>query len=385
MLGMGIIIPFLPKYAEEMGATGVQVGLIFSGFSLTRFFFLPLVGKVSGKIGKKPLLLTGLFGYALISLGYIWADSFSELVFIRLLNGAIAAVVLPTSLAYIGEIAPKNKEGTVMGRFNMSIFMGFGIGPFMGGQLHKHFGYNMTFFVMGILTLFAFMCVLIFLPWKEGHDEAKKNLSGKVSFREAFSSRVIIGIFIFRAINQFGRGATMAFIPILATTYFKISMEKVGIIISLQVLSVTFFQPFFGKLADRYNRLYMILFGSTCFSVFLFALPHGMNFWGLLVLNLLMGVTASVSMPASAAMVVEEGRKYGMVSVMAILQMAMSFGNIFGPVICGQIYDLAGINYTFYFAATVGLIGTAFFYYYLKDYDFSLVDETVDTSASAGK
>src|SRR3990170_3419065 len=85
MLGMGIIVPFLPSFAETLGASGKQIGLIFAGFSLSRFIFLPIVGKLSAIIGRKRLLIFGLLGYSLLSIGYITASSVSQLTVIRLL------------------------------------------------------------------------------------------------------------------------------------------------------------------------------------------------------------------------------------------------------------------------------------------------------------
>jgi len=74
-LGIGFIVPILPVYAETLGASGVWIGLIFSGFSISRFFVMPIVGSLSDVRGRKKFIAIGLFLYALVSLGFILDES----------------------------------------------------------------------------------------------------------------------------------------------------------------------------------------------------------------------------------------------------------------------------------------------------------------------
>ena len=159
MLGVGIVAPLLPLYAENLGATGIWIGIIFASFSISRTIIMPIVGWLSDRRGRKLFLCIGLLSYAIVSLGYIWADSVSQLTLVRLINGATAGMILPIAQAYVGDISPEGEEGKWMGYFNAAFFTGFGFGPLLGGVLTDHFGMNVAFSTMGGLNLLAFLIV----------------------------------------------------------------------------------------------------------------------------------------------------------------------------------------------------------------------------------
>jgi MFS transporter, DHA1 family, multidrug resistance protein len=83
-LGQGIIVPLLPLYAEKMGASGIWIGLVFAGFSISQTILVPFFGALSDRRGRKALLSVGLLSYSVISLGYIWAPDVYQLTLVRL-------------------------------------------------------------------------------------------------------------------------------------------------------------------------------------------------------------------------------------------------------------------------------------------------------------
>jgi DHA1 family multidrug resistance protein-like MFS transporter len=132
-LGAGIVAPLLPVYAHELGAGGFQIGLIFGAFSLTRSIFVPYFGKLSDWKGRKPFLTSGLFIYFLLSMIFIVSKDVGVLILLRLGQGFASAMILPVAQAYIGMITPINKEGSIMGLFNVSLYAGLSTGPLLGG------------------------------------------------------------------------------------------------------------------------------------------------------------------------------------------------------------------------------------------------------------
>ena len=133
MLGLGIIAPILPLYADEMGATGLWIGLVFGGFSISRALLIPIIGRLSDQRGRKIFLCTGLFLYTVVSLGYILIKTIPELIAIRLIHGAVSGMIIPIVRAWIGDAAPEGTEGKWMGYFNATFFIGIGAGPLLGG------------------------------------------------------------------------------------------------------------------------------------------------------------------------------------------------------------------------------------------------------------
>lgn len=359
MLGVGIIAPLLPLYAEELGASGIWIGVIFASFSISRTIFMPFVGRFSDRYGRKRFITIGILIYSVISLGYIWADNVSQLTIIRLIHGAASGMVIPIAQAYIGEIAPEGEEGKWMGYFNAAFFSGFGFGPLLGGVLTDHFGMNFAFYAMGGLNLLAFLIAAFFLPEMK-HGKMATNASP--SFKEMSESSIIRGLFIFRLSFAMGReGAFFTFLPIFAAASLGLSSSLTGVLLSVNILLMSILQLYVGKLADKFKRRTLVTIGGIINVIFMALIPLTHNFWQLLGLSVLGGIGGSISMPAASAISVEEGRKFGMGSTMALVFMAMSIGMVIGPILGGVITEATNINSVFYFSAAALVAGISLF------------------------
>lgn len=363
MLGVGIITPLLPIYAENMGATGISIGMIFAGFAISRTIIMPVSGRLSDRTGRKLFLCIGLLSYAIFSLGYVYAGSVSELILVRLVHGISAGMIVPVAQAYVGDISPKGEEGKWMGYYNAAFFTGFGFGPLMGGAMADHFGMNAAFFTMGGLNLLAFLIVVFFLP----ETRPKRMEAGpRLSFKEIKASGVIKGIISYRLAISLGRGAFIAFLPIFAGVYLGLSATRIGILVAVNILLTSMLGVYGGNIADRFNRRNLIVIGSFANFIYLALIPMAGNFEQLLAICILGGFSGAISMPAISAMSVEEGRKFGMGSTMALLGMAFSVGMTVGPILSGVIADLLNISSVFYFGAIMGLAGTISFIRFTK-------------------
>lgn len=125
-------------------------------------------------------------------------------------------------------------------------------------------------------------------------------------------------------------------------------------------------QIYGGNIADRFNRRALIAIGGLTNLTYLVLIPLGVNFWQLLVICALGGLGGAISMPAASALIVEEGRKFGMGSTIAMFVMSMSIGMAIGPIVAGVIADFVNIHSVFYFSAAIGLIGTTLFIWFTK-------------------
>ena len=363
MLGVGIISPLLPLYAEQMGATGIWIGTIFAGFSISRTIIMPIVGRLSDRNGRKLFLSVGLLGYAIISLGYIWANSVYELTLVRLIHGVASGMILPIAQAYVGDISPEGEEGTWMGYFNAAFFTGFGFGPLMGGTLTDHFGMNIAFYAMGGLNLLAFLLVIFFLP---EIGQRKTPASPRASFKQMSTSSMMKGLFSFRLSFSIGRGILATFLPIFAGIYIGLSPTLIGVLLAVNILLMSLLQVYGGNIADRFNRRVLVVVGSLTNLTYLALIPLGGNFWQLLGICALGGVGGAIALPAASALTVVEGRRFGMGSTIAVFAMAFSIGMVIGPLVGGVIADFANINSVFYFGAAIGLAGTTLFIWFTK-------------------
>ena len=364
-LGIGIVSPLLPLYVKDMGATGIWLGIIVAAYFASNSIATPIAGRLSDRRGRKIFLTVGLVAYSLVSLGYVFAHTPAHLALVRLIQGLAGAVTIPIAMAYLGDLSPEGQEGKWMGYANAAFFSGFGFGPLMGGVLTEHFGMTTTFLTMGGLNLLAAIIAFFFLP-EGGHQKAKEDMPPLLSFKE-LSSGVVKGLFSFRLVQALGSGGIAAFLPIFAAS-LNLSTSLIGILLTINILSVTVVSPLGGIIADRFSRKNLIILGGLLGTIVLVLITLTGNFVQLLVVLLIQGIGMGFAMPAATALVVEEGRKFGMGSTMSVFYLAMGIGMALGPIISGGIADAVDISWVFYFGAIMGLIGTGCFVWFARHY-----------------
>ena len=361
MLGTSIIEPFMGIYAESLGANGFLIGLIFGSFTLSRALFTPFIGRWSDKKGRKVLLVIGLAGYTILSFFYADASTTTSLVTIRFFHGLASAMVLPIAMAYIGDIAPKNQEGKYLGTFTISFFMGLAFGPIIGGTLHDLLSMNAAFYAMGAISLLSLLMLVFMLPEIDAYKNAKLS-----SFKEILRDKTMQAMFLFRMLNAYGISALMGFLPLLAQT-IGVTVFQIGIIVTSNLLVSSLFQRYFGAIADKSDKVAMMVSGSIMILAALLLMPLSTSFYTLLLFNLLMGLGSAVSIPANTAITVQLGKKLGMGSVMGLFNTAFGIGGGIGPIIAGMIMVATSLSFVFISSSIIIFFGTAIFYYLMKN------------------
>jgi len=370
MLGFGIVVPLLPIYADQMGATALEIGLINAGFSLALLAALPFMGRLSDRFGRKVFLITGLAILTVASLGFIWAQTPLQLILVRIFQGIGASMHLPIAQAYLGDITPKGEEGKWMGHFSAILFSGMSIGPLFGGVLTDLFSVNTTFLVMAALCLVGLIATIVFLP-----EVALKTSSEKqgTAFTGLRKSNILKGAFAFQMANGFSMACIMTFLPLFASQNLGLSVSLIGVLIASRT-PLALLQSFTGILADKYSRRGLVAIGSAAAIIFIALMPLAGGFWPLLLMYAIMSIGTSFAMPAATAYIVEEGRIFGMGASMALFMMAMQIGNGVGPIMLGGIVDWLGIESAFYSAAVILLLGIGAFIWLTRKPSPSIAD-----------
>ncbi|MGD9413061.1 MAG: MFS transporter [Desulfobacterales bacterium] len=360
--GVGIVVPLLPVYAHDLGASGFFIGLIFGAFSLGRIFCLPYFGRLSDLKGRKPMILPGLLAYALISLGFVFFKEVNALIILRFFQGIASAMLMPIIQAYIGDITPAGNEGFTMGLFNMSMFCGLSIGPLLGGVIHDRFSLETSFISMGLLALTGFFLCLFLLP----PTRSEKNInSGKTPFewKQLFFDRAIASIFLFRFSHIVCIGIVWAFLPLYAKLKFSSSSSAIGVLIMLGVLVSGALHVPMGALADKLSKRWMVIAGGLIVACAVFSFVWVRGFWGLVWASIFFGIGGGISMPALMAIAVVKGSETdSMGSVMAILTLAHSLGMLFGSLIGGMMMDVFQLRNAFPLGAAVMALTVVVFF-----------------------
>jgi len=163
MLGFGMVIPVFPFIIDKLGAGGSALGLLIATAALTEFLFGPIWGSISDRVGRKPILMIGMFGYALSMFLFGIANQIWMLITFRALSGVLSSATISTTMAYIGDSTSEKARGGGMGLLGAVAGAGTVIGPGIGGLLA---GGSLTtpFFVSTALALIPVLLVAILLP-----------------------------------------------------------------------------------------------------------------------------------------------------------------------------------------------------------------------------
>src|SRR5688572_13611028 len=155
LIGFGIVLPLLPLYAERYDAKGWQIGLLFSSFSAMQFLFAPIWGRISDRVGRRPVLLLGLAGSVVFYTVFGLADSLAWL-FVARIGAGVCGATISVSNAYIADVTPREQRARGMALIGAAFGIGFTIGPPLGffamhqGELLHEGGFVPASFVLGL-------------------------------------------------------------------------------------------------------------------------------------------------------------------------------------------------------------------------------------------
>jgi len=360
--GVGIVVPLLPVYAHELGASGFFIGMIFGAFSLARTFFLPYFGRLSDLKGRKPLIVSGLLAYTVISFGFIFFREVNALIVLRFFQGIASAMLMPIIQAYVGDITPAGKEGFSMGLFNMSLFCGLSIGPLLGGFIHDHFSLETSFLCMGGLALIGFFLCFFLLPPTRSEKYISSGRS-PVEWQRLVLNRDMASIFLFRFSHILCIGIVWAFLPLFARIRFSASSSAIGFLIMLGVLVSGALHIPMGLLADKLSKRWMVVAGGMIVAGAVFSFEWVQSFWGLVWASIFFGIGGGIAVPALMAIAVVKGSQTdSMGSVMAILTLAHSLGMLCGSLIGGLMMDVFQLRAAFPLGAAIMALTVAVFF-----------------------
>ncbi len=363
-VGAGVVAPLLPVYAHELGAGTFQIGLIFGAFSLSRSLFVPYFGSLSDRKGKKPFIASGLFLYFFLSLVYTISNNVETLVFVRLAQGFASAMILPVAQAYVGLITPSQKEGRIMGLFNISLYGGLSLGPILGGVIKDAFNIQASFLTMGGLALLGFFLCFLFLPREPAGAPVRGSGDSQThSYLGLVKRPGVFSLFAFRTCFTTCIGITWTFLPFLASMRLGLSSSAIGVVVMVNVFMAALFQAPMGYLADRLGPKWLVIFGGVVAVASFLYLNEAFSFAHLVLANGIFGLAGGISFPAIMALGVVEGRRcQAMGSVMGLLALGHSVGMLVGPLLAGLVIDIFSFETVFFLGAGILLLGIILFW-----------------------
>ncbi len=372
MLGIGLIAPIMSIYAKTLGASNLEVGLIFGSFALARTIAQIPIGYLSDIYGKKIFIVIGTFFCSVFTTLYAFVNSIFMLVLIRMLNGAFSSFITPVAGAYISLIAPKNKLGEYMGIFGSSISLGFAFGPLIGGFLAQYINMRAPFYFCGIITFIAFLiCLFKLKNVYVKNDEViyinkliifqKKNISKKkFNLKYLKDKNFLIG-FILNLFYTFNLAGIMSYFAIYASKY--ISLFLVGFLISYTNFLSGILQKIFGRMYDKVGNI-LILISVVLISLGIYSLSFSKTLALMFFSITLISIGGAIFSPSINALTMKNipYEKKGM--AMGLFTTSLNIGIFLGAVILGFVADKIGLanmyKDTAIFFMIIGITGYIF-------------------------
>lgn len=363
MLGIGLIIPILPNFIQEFGASGATMGYLISAFGLTQFLCSPIAGEWSDKYGRKKMIVAGLAMFAVSQLIFAVADQMWMLYASRLLGGIGAAFLIPSMMAYTADITTEDKRGKGMGMLGAAMSLGFVIGPGIGGFLAA-FGLRVPFYVSAIIAAVATIASFFVLPETLSREAQMKARSSQEKreniFRQILTSvkapYFLLLVLVFTL--TFGLANFEAIFGLYVDQKYGYTPADISILITVGALMGVIIQSLcIDWLLRRFGEKKLINLTFLLSAITMVLMLLSGNFWYVLVLTLLFFTFTSVMRPAINTLLSKmAGNEQGFVAGMN--NAYMSVGNIIGPGLAGILFDVQ-INLPYLFGAFI-LLGSLF-------------------------
>jgi DHA1 family multidrug resistance protein-like MFS transporter len=366
MLGYGMVIPLFPFYIEKMGAGGSQLGLLISTSALLELLFGPIWGSVSDRIGRKPVLLLGLLGYALSSLLFGLSTELWMLFASRALSGVLSSATTATALAYISDSTSERDRGSGMGMLGAAMGLGLILGPAAGGWLGSD-SLALPFFIAAGSSLLALVLAVLWLP--ESLPVEVRQQAGKVRtidlgalWRALFGPIGLLMFLLF--LVSFALTNFESIFGLYAAQELEYGPERVGAILAVVGLVSTLGKAILiGPLTKRWGEAPIIkvsLVASTAgFVVLLLAVtyPQVLLATGVFILSKTLLRTVIIALASKrAALRQAQGDAVGQGATMGLSNSFMNLGRIVGPIWAGFIFDV-NVNYPYLSGAAIMFVG----------------------------
>ena len=343
MLGYGIVIPILPFYIESMGAGGMELGLLVASYAVMRLIFGPIWGGLSDRVGRKPILLIGILGYAVAMVWFGLANTLWMLFAARILSGVLSSATAPTTMAFIGDSTPEDERGGGMGLLGAAGGIGTIVGPALGGFLAGD-SLSTPFFIAAGLSVLSLVLAIIFLPESlpaemRQSSQKKENLIDLKSWGEAINSPIGI-LLLLTFISTSGLMIFANVFGLYALEKFDFGPDDVGVMMMVLGLVSAIAQgvlagPLTKRLGDELVTKVGLFAAAIGFGLMLLA----STYVTILLATAFFALTVALQVPALTSLTSRRATVPQGIA-MGLSNSFVSMGRIVGPLFGGYIFDI---------------------------------------------
>ena len=347
LIGFGICLPLLPKYAERYGAQGWQIGAAMGVYSLMQLVFAPWWGQLSDRIGRRPVLLVSNFGsiiaYGLfgLSASYIGDTGFWILIGSRIFAG-ICGANLSVASAYIADVTTPEKRSKGMGLIGMAFGLGFILGPVIGSQAFKHFGLAGPGAVAAGICAINFLLGCFILPETRKKDAAPAIRRPRLAqIRHVLGMKEVgflIGIYF---LGTFAFTAFESTLPLLLDTKLHYDEEHVGYVFAFCGIMAAMVQGGgIGRLVKSFGERRLIGASLLVVAVSLVLMPLANSLTTMLAALAVFAIGSGINRAPTMGLISQLSPADEQGTTLGIAQSAGTLARVLGPTVATTLYDL---------------------------------------------
>lgn len=349
LIGFGIVIPILPLYAEEFGPSPVVFGLLMASFSAMQFLFAPILGRLSDRVGRRPVLLVSLVGSAVGYVIFGFAGSLAMLFASRIIDG-ISGGNISTAQAVIADITTPEDRAKGMGMVGAAFGLGFILGPAVGGLLVQVAPW-MPGVAAAVASMTAFFMVLFLLPetvdpearkTARSHPLNLKNLAVAISHPLVAPCLVIIFLIIF-AFSNFE--TTFAQFAVFAHGFTRSSVY--WLFVYAGVFGALIQGGLVRHLAPRFGEARLVFGGTAIAFLALGFMPYAGSRGVLMAVLALLALGQGLAAPSLSALTSKLVDADEVGGVMGVYQGMSSLARVAGPFWAEIVYGNIGPAWPF--------------------------------------
>lgn len=362
-LGIGLVIPVLPTIMNELQISGTVVGYMVAAFAVTQLIASPFAGKWIDQFGRKRMIVLGLIVFGFSEFLFGMGKSIEVLFISRMLGGISAAFIMPGVTAFIADITTHEARAKALGYMSAAISTGFIIGPGIGGFLAE-IGTRVPFYSAGVLGVLAAVLSQFLLKEPE-HSQEEVPLPGQqTGLRRIFIPMYLIA-FVLIFVLSFGLAAFESLFSLFVDRKFGFTPKDIAIIITGSGIVGAIAQVvLFDRLVKRIGEIRLIRYSLIASAILVMLMTYVSSYFTILLTTFVVFTGFDLIRPAITSYLSKiAGNEQGFVGGMN--STFTSLGTIFGPIIGGILFDI-NLNYPYYFAAIVLLIGTLIAYFWKK-------------------
>jgi MFS family permease len=345
LIGFGIVLPILPSYALRFGAGGLGYGAIIGVFSLMQFVATALLGKLSDRIGRRPVLLTTMLVNAVGYTLFAFAGSYWVLFLSRVVSG-FAGGNISAAQAYMADISSPAERSRAMGMVGAAFGLGFSLGPAIAGLSDYYLGAIWPGLIAVGLSLANFVSAYFILPESLAPElRVKRPLLDLGHIGEALARPKLRPLMAVWALVPFAFAGYTATLPLFAHAELGWGKRELAFLFTLIGVTAASVQGyFFGRIMKRTGERALVIAGTFGMALSIGIIPFLHSSAWLYTWTFALAASNSVFAPAATGIVSLYAEVTEQGTVLGAAQAIAALGRTMGPPLIGKVYDVSPVT-----------------------------------------